>query len=520
MTFWRIWLLSLAAACLLSAGSTQPLRLGSRLELFVDDYLIERVNGAELVLHHPQRREIVMVTDRPWEGNACHYRTVFRDGDIFRMFYGAQHYDPRARPMQVRPGVLCYAESDDGIHWRRPDLNLVSFQGSTKNNIVLNDTSLPAIPQFDSQRTVIFKDANPRALPEARYKAITAGKDGLYALSSPDGFHWSLLNAKPVITQGMFDSQNLAFWDTGHQIYRAYIRDFRNPQTDAMRSAGDKAATQRNIATTTSRDFLHWSAPRWLRYPGAAEEQLYTSQVTPYERDPHVLLGFPMRYTDRGWSDAMRRLPGLSDREARSEVSPRYGTVVTDALFMSSRDGVTFRRWPDAFVRPGPYADAWVYGDNSVAWGIAQTSAAEVGAPPELSLYSVEHYWQGNATHIRRHTLRIDGFVSIHASAKGGEFLTRPLVLEGGELSMNFSTAASGSVQIEIQGMDGEPIPGFALANSPVIFGDAIDYIVPWKAGMTLERFSGRTVRLRFMLKDADIYSIRFRTRGEKPEKR
>lgn len=509
-----------AATVLPSAQSAEPLRIGSRLELFVDDFLIERMNGAELVLHHPERREIVMVTDKPWEGNACHYRTVFRDGDVFRMFYGAQHYDLKARPMRVRPGVLCYAESDDGIHWRRPDLNLVSFEGSMRNNIVLDSRSVPAIPGFDAQRTVIFKDANPRATKDARYKAIAGGKDGLYALSSPDGFHWSLLNPGPVITQGAFDSQNLAFWDAEQQMYRAYIRDFRNPQTGGRRSTGDKGATQRNIATATSRDFVHWSQPQWLRYPGATEEQLYTNQVAPYYRAAHILVGFPMRYTDRGWSEPMRRLPGLADREARSAVSPRYGTVVTDALFMSSRDGLTFHRWPDAFLRPGPYEDNWVYGDNSIAWGVVETPPTEPGGPKELSLYSVEHYWQGAATHIRRHTLRIDGFVSIHASARGGEFVTRPLVLEAGELLINFSTSAAGSIQIEVQDLERKPIPGFALADSPVIFGDTIEYAVPWKDTSDVSRLIGQTVRLRFVLKDADIYSMRVRAPDEKPEAR
>ena len=106
--------------------------------------------------------------------------------------------------------------------------------------------------------------------------------------------------------------------------------------------------------------------------------------------------------------------------------------------------------------------------------------------------------------------MRLDGFVSVHAKAKGGELLTKPLQFEGNRLTLNFATSAIGSVQVEIQDANGKPIPGFTLADCPPLFGDAIERTVTWKAGSDVSRVAGQPVRLRFVMKDADLYSFRF----------
>jgi hypothetical protein len=118
--------------------------LGSRLELFVDDYVIERLlGGAAQCLNPPTRREVAVVTDAPWEGNACHFRSVFRDGDLYRMYYGGMQYDVGDKVTEPHPNFLCYAESKDGIHWTKPQLGMVEFAGSRSNNIVLGEYSAP-----------------------------------------------------------------------------------------------------------------------------------------------------------------------------------------------------------------------------------------------------------------------------------------------------------------------------------------------------------------------------------------
>ena len=180
--------------------------------------------------------------------------------------------------------------------------------------------------------------------------------------------------------------------------------------------------------------------------------------------------------------------------------------------YAESKDGKTFHRWLEAFIRPGlRYTDNWVYGDNCQNWGLIETKSDLPGGPDEISIYATEHYWRGSYTNLRRFVLRVDGFVSVHASGKGGEFTTPPLSFEGKELEMNFSTSIAGSVRVEIQDASGKPISGYALADCPEILGDHLERVVAWKGGTDVSKLAGSSVRLRLVMRDADLYSIRFR---------
>lgn len=480
----------------------EPTTIGSRLELFTDDTLISELKGeVRLELQKPTRQEVALQTDVPWEGNACHFRSVFRDDSLYRMYYGSYQYTTggaASEALETHPAYVCYAESDDGIHWQRPNLGIVDFNGSKDNNIVIAADMFPEIP-LDPAHVAVFRDANPDCPPESRYKIMMLGTKprGIYVLKSSDAIHFSLASTTPILTKGAFDSQNLAFWDPIRNEYREYHRGYRE--------------RIRGIMTSTSSDFVHWTEPTWVEYGDAPSAHLYTNQIQPYFRAPHIFVGFPMRYSDRGWSDSMFALPGLQERLARASHSKRYGTAVTDGLFMSSRDGVNFKRFSEAFLRPGPRKkDSWVYGDNSVAWGIVPTTSSLADAPDEISLYATEGYWTETSLNVRRYTLRQDGFVSVNASYSGGELLTRPIVFDGGNLVLNFETSGAGSVRVEMQDADGAPIAGYTLDDCPPQFGDDIAHTIRWKNGGDVRSLAGRPVRLRFVLQDADLYSYRF----------
>jgi hypothetical protein len=449
-----------AATQFLPAAET--IDIGSRRELLVDEYIIQSLSGdAELRLHKPQPREVVLVTDKPWEGNTCAYYTVFRDGERYRMYYRGSHYDTTRRKM-AHPQVTCYAESTDGVHWTKPDLGLCEFAGSKANNIVWDGVG--------THNFVPFKDPNPECTQDAKYKALSGGgsgyKRGLYALKSPDGLRWELMSNEPVITKGAFDSQNLAFWDPVHKLYRDYHRTFRNGVRDIM--------------TCTSTDFLNWTEPVHLEYPGAPREHLYTNAVRPYERAPHILIGFPTRF-----------LP------ATQQVEP---------TFMTSRDGRVFRRWTEALVPRTAPADRDGNRSNYMAWGLVQLPGRE----REHSVYATEAYYTGPDSRLRRFVYRVDGFVSVRASEGGGEVLTKPLEFAGRRLVINYACADAGSVRVELQSADGSPLENYALADCTPLKGDAIDQVVTWKEGTDVGRLAGRPVRLRFEVKNADLFAFRF----------
>ena len=87
---------------------------------------------------------------------------------------------------------------------------------------------------------------------------------------------------------------------------------------------------------------------------------------------------------------------------------------------------------------------------------------------------------------------------------------TRPLIFAGRRLTVNFSTSAAGSIRVEIQRAGGEPIPGFTLADSQEVFGDELNRTVTWRAGSDVGRLAGQPVRLRFTMRDADLYALQF----------
>jgi hypothetical protein len=139
-----------------------------------------------------------------------------------------------------------------------------------------------------------------------------------------------------------------------------------------------------------------------------------------------------------------------------------------------------------------------------IAWGIVQT------ADDELSLYWVENY-RHPTCRLRRGTLRVDGFASAYAGYAGGELLTHPLSFEGEELVLNYATSAAGSVRVELQDVDGHPLPGYTLEENEELYGDELERPVSWN-GTSLAAMAGQPVRLRFVLRDADVYSLRFRS--------
>ncbi len=444
-----------------------PMPLSDRREFLVDDTLIENTTGnIKLHLHRPEPQEVVLVTDQPWEGNTCAYFTLFQDDDRYRMYYRGSHYDEATKSATHRE-VTCYAESRDGIHWEKPKLGLVGFEGSKENNIVWDGIGTHCF--------TVFKDKNPKCPPGAKYKAISRGRPqaekGLYIFQSPDGIHWSLIQEEPVITDGAFDSQNLAFWDPSAGVYREFHRSFQ----DGIRA----------IKTGTSTDFIHWTKPEWVTYGEAPAQHLYTNAILPHPEAPHFLLGFPTRY--------------LPDEGQRVEPT-----------FMTSRDGgLSFHRWLEPIIPESAPEDRSGNRSNYMTWGLLTLPER----PNEMSVYATEAYYTGPDSRVRRFTYRKDGFVSAR-SRGNGELRTKLLSFQGDELMINARTKPSGSIRVELQDWHGNPLPGVRMEDSEAFSGDSTGgHSVQWKGRPDLSRFAGMPIRLRIQLNQAEVFTFQFRKR-------
>lgn len=439
------------------SNDTDLREIGSRRELFVDNFLIERLDDVETKMHQPQPREVVIVCDEPWEGNTSAYFTLFADEDRFRMYYRGSHVEESTqRPLH--PEFACYAESRDGIHWEKPSLGLFDFEGSKENNIILAGEG--------THNFTPFKDENPASTEEARYKALAGKSSGLKAYQSADGIHWSLMRQEPVITDGNFDSQNLAFWHPERKRYLDFHRKGRNRVRDIM--------------TASSEDFLNWTAPEFLEYGDAPAEHLYTNAILLYPRAPQLFLGFPTRF-----------------QPATQQVEP---------ILMSSRDGKHFHRWSEPLIPITAPEDRDGNRSNYMAWGLLQLP----GSDRELSVYAKEAYYAGPGSRVRRFTFRTDGFVSLHASQDPGEWTSKPLRFSGSHLTLNHVTGADGGIRVELQQVDGTPIPGRSLEDALPLTGDQLDHQVAWRDSSDVSPWDGKPIRLRVVLQNSDLYSLKF----------
>jgi len=455
------------------AAFNPPVAIGTRVEMLVDNWLVDsnRTRGISLKLHTPIRREVVLTTDKPWEGKDSAYFTVLQDGPRIRLYY--RGFIPEGGDASGKQ-VTCLAESSDGIVFTRPNLGLYEFQGSKENNIVYMGV--------EAHNFAPFLDTNPKAELDERYKAVGGLEGRLFGFTSPDGIRWKKLQPEPVMTKGAFDSLNVALWDEQTKLYRCYSRHW----------AGGDYSGVRAVQSSTSEDFLHWTDPVPNRHRASdgsepPPEHFYTNATAPCPGAPHLYLSFPMRFVPD------RRKP-----------TPIKDAGVSDAVFLSSRDGVNWERtFHEGWVRPGLDERNWSHRNNMVASGIVQTS------PGEFSMYISEHYaWPDNR--LRRLTLRRHGFASMHAGHPSGEFTTRPLAFAGNQLCLNYATSAAGSVQVEIQDEHGTPVPGCSLAEIDLLFGDELDAEVTWKSRKDLSGLIGKTVRLRFVMSDADLFALRF----------
>ncbi len=471
--------IALALTCL---GSTAALgevvEIMDRRELFVDRFLIDELAGATLKLHTPLPAP---EAERPIPVGGTYgnyvYGTVFQDGDIYR-FYGR-------RDRKNDPQVIVYAQSSDGINWTEPELDLFDVPGIS--NVIMHGAATYPVHNFTP-----FLDTRPGVPADQRYKGVggahvkegaargqgTANIEsfpgGLRAYVSADGIRWRLLQDEPVIPNewGLYDSQNLAFWSELEGCYVCYFRVFDNVHSPGVRS----------VRRSTSTDFVNWTPPVDVRFnlprPGGPNrythrfEQIYVKNIKPYFRAPHIYVGLPTRIN--------------FDRNAPGEV-----------LLTTSRDGVSFdRTFDDVFLRPGAqgsYGNRGHYLSNHVI----QTG------PTVLSLYSYQPY---------RWTLRLDGFASLHGPFAGGEATTRPLRFRGNRLELNVQTAGIGHVKIELQDESGTPIPGYTEADAIPFRGDNVAHLVQWRDGGDVGDLAGRPVRMRLILKDADVFAFRFLT--------
>ena len=498
------------------------INIGKRRECFFDTYLIdEQKTTTSRRLHKPIRREVILTMDAPWEDKyTTMFSVVFAEGK-WRMYYNTV--------VSQKEKFVCYAESDDAVHWVRPNLNMIEFNGSKENNIILD---VEAVKQFDFKgfdNLSVFYDENPACPPDEKYKMTCwwLGHASLIALFSADGIHFT--KSRFITDEGEFDSQNRAFYSKEHNKYYAFFRSEHEPGDDIPpidRSYTDKVANalfdpekfmmrepgagtysfMRDVRVMESDDFINWSKPKPMEYTGA-QFQIYNNVVFPYPRAPHIFIGFPLRYVERKeWTKNYDELCGRSERRERMKTMARLGLAITDGLFMCSRDGYHFEKYDEALLPPPPEnPEAFVYGDGTAFPALIEIPSSVSGADNEYMLILRESFRPGKDSYNKlvKYTSRLDGFVSMHAGGEKKKVVTKAFIYEGEEFFANIATSARGGAYFTLKSGDN-------IFRSVEVFGNSTNKRVRFENDDAVSTLSGKLVTLDIELYDADLYSIKF----------
>lgn len=467
------------------------IQLNHEREVFWDDYLIDtRQTTACHMLMHPERKEYCFTFDQGNERNSLAYPCIVKDEKGYKLYYLAAYaiLTDRGGPPHSYEAVI---ESSDGIHWTRPHLNIFEHPELTQNNVVVDHIN---------DGLCVFYDTNPHCPPQEKYKAIgqmLRPEDGgyrreLWSRTSPDGYHFS--PPRFITDQGSFDSLNTLFWQDGRYI--CYVRHLRPDHNGE--------GIVRDISVMYSEDFETWTAPCPIRYNDDADYQMYTNNILPYDRAAHRFIGLPLRYCERSeWTENCDLIASHAIKKLAIELDgPRAGLAVTDSLFMTSRDGETWTRYQEAFLAPGPeHPDNWIYGDANIAYRFVDSGK------DTYYLYIIDFARSyDKPRQMARHEIRKDGFACLMADHIQREIITKPLTFSGSILHLNFETSAFGSIYVDVLNEDGSPIsPG-----SFEIYGNSLDRPIRFPDGTDFAPFAGQTVRLRFKLLEAKLYSLWF----------
>jgi len=533
--------LSLAALCTATVAQAQsspatchdkPLDIGSNRQVFIDGRFLSRTHNVTLRTHAPVKtREKTIDHDQPWEvGGIGPYSNVIKEGDTYRMWYQVMasvqwHVDREA-------GAICYAESKDGIHWEKPNLGLVEFNGSTDNNIVLGHGAGGV--RIGQDGGLVFID--PKAPADQKYRMLINHKptgEGLHIFSSPDGIHWKLTHPNVVTYRPQerghhLDSQNVIFYDDRIDKYVFYGRKNLN-----QRGSQGRSIARGESETLTGFPFLQ-EMPSVI-YPDEFGPTMGQTQLVDYYKS--AALKYP-------WAqDAYYMFPEAYYHYVDAKVQGLPGGLPTnagplDSQFAASRDGIVWERYDRR-----PFVSLGQKGEFD--WASARVIHGLVPSVDDRYMYVYYrasdwlHGWDRNPENkrmlteagldadqniavISRVVSRKDGFVSVRGGYAGGSFTTPVLLFDGNELVLNIDTSATGFARVGIIRPDTGAIAGYDERGTEksgfgVQYCDLIhtanntNYVVKWSGDSDVSALAGKPVRLQFELYNCDLYAFQFR---------
>ena len=460
----------------------KPISVGAEKILMVDGRFIAQSERTRLTLHPPRKTgEHLIIAEHPWENATLGWFSVLKDGAKYRMWY--ECYDVPGWPT-TDDTSFCYAESTDGVHWKKPTLGQFSYQGSKDNNILFRQ-----IGEGKSQSRVhgsgVFIDNS--APPEARFKCVSQGLfqgigDRPYyiaGMTSPDGFNWT--RQPQPICQVFADSQYSAFWDPASQRYILFGRVGGRGRA-LGRSVAEKWGQFPPLSLVLQTDERHPSNsdlynPACISYPGGSP--LYLMLPSLYQHQPDTLdIHLAVSRDTEHWTWPDRQTPFIP--------LGKPGEFDSGSLYMAN-----------GCLEVGD--ELWFYYSGSPLKH-EEATLEKLTVPVNRRIFS-------------RAVAKRDRLASVSSDAGRGTLQTPVIQFHGGRLNVNAMTRPGGRIRIGMLDAQGQLIPGYSINDCLAMTGDHNSSTVSWTGGNDLSKWSKQSIRLQFELQDADLFGFQFTER-------
>lgn len=414
------------------------------------------------------------------------FNTVIRDGNLYRGWGGNRYF-----------------ESGDGLHWRKPDLGLIEFEGSKQNNLINRSPGTvfkdPSAPAPERYKGVSADDATPEQF--AKYKeqrpedcqwlALAADPGRVHCIQgavSPDGLRWELLPA-PISVEHS-DTLIIAYYDQRLKKYVMYTRNYpAGPRSEKVPYKEFRVweATRRSIGRTESEDFRSFPISEVIL------------QTTP-----------DMAPSDMLYANCRTSIPGAPDHHLMFPAIWHSAKDDTTSIALaSSHDGRLWHWVPGPHVlETAPFGE-WDGGCVFAAADLLELPSGDFALP--YVGYNVPHkYPRGQQKSSTGYALWPKGRLVGVEAPESGEFATVAIVPPGRKLRINATTQRSGSIAVEVAGWDYQPLPGRTFVDANPLSGDRFWTPATWKSGEDLGHADGSSVILRFKMHNATLYGLEF----------
>ena len=465
--------------------------------------------GVCLAVQHPEEKaELLLVSDQPWEGESVDVVSVLQEGGRFRVWYNTT-------PPGWTTQALCYAESEDTLHWVKPALGLSEFEGSKENNIILpglngqvfRDTN-PSAPDAEHYKLIhkvgrwvrqgkpidephalrLRQELSAKGYSEAQINAEVALEADVLGAVSPDGLRWTAI-AEPLLR--MFcDCDNIVYYDPDagryvgffrHNMFRKEIPVYWPPNP------------RRCVGRAETEDFRHWPKPRIVLQPDSQDpptDDMYTNGYSPYPGAPyHVMF---------------------------SSIYHRVQDVV-DVHLAVSRDGYNWTRPQRTPILPlgaeGSGEDGMLYAKHGLfpldesRWGLIYRATS--------ARHNEGYYYESHEEcyHQRWAIWKRDRLVALQAPVEG-QVTLMPRECRGERLLLNYQAESNGWVRAELivpeiwPPIHLEAIKGHGFADCEALCGDSLEQEVRWNGSADLSALKGRSVCVRISMCKAKLFSL------------